>query len=366
MLNCTYSSHHDNLERSERPILGGAMGDVGKGQLWGIVLAGGEGRRAREFLQQLCGGRGIKQFCAVIGRRSMLQHTLARAERLIPRERILVVVNSHHREEVTPQLAHWPTENVIFQPVNRETAPGILLPLAHLSHRDPQATVAVFPSDHFILAEDRFMRWVGKAVAETQRFPQALILLGMTPTGAEKGYGWIEPAVSEEGGESLAVQRFWEKPSIMRAQALLTRGALWNTFVFAVHAPTLWRMVQRTTPDLYKTFAEVRQLLGTSLATAENFTKQVYKNMPTINFSLAVCESLVSWLRVLPVPEVGWSDWGSVERICTSLEQLGKLDQVVARLQPSNSQKKTALEREQRETSRSFLHRGSFRLHEAG
>ena len=59
-------------------------------RLWGIVLAGGEGTRVREFLTQLCGGRGLKQFCAVVGRRSMLEHTLARVERLIPRERILV------------------------------------------------------------------------------------------------------------------------------------------------------------------------------------------------------------------------------------------------------------------------------------
>ena len=68
-------------------------------QLWGIVLAAGEGTRVREFLAQLCGGRGIKQFCAVTGRRSMLQHTLCRTEQLIPRERIFVVVSADHRAE---------------------------------------------------------------------------------------------------------------------------------------------------------------------------------------------------------------------------------------------------------------------------
>ena len=120
-----------------------------KEKLWGIVLAGGEGTRVREFLSQLCGGRGLKQFCAVVGRRSMLEHTLARVERLIPRERMLVVVCQDHRPEASQQLAHWPQENVVWQPANRDTAPGILLPLAHISHRDPLATVAVFPSDHF-------------------------------------------------------------------------------------------------------------------------------------------------------------------------------------------------------------------------
>ena len=99
--------------------------------LWGIVLAGGDGTRVRDFLRQCCGGRGIKQFCAVIGQRSMLEHTLACIERLIPRERTLVVVSQDHRAEATPQLAHWPPENIIWQPMNRDTAPGVLLPLAH-------------------------------------------------------------------------------------------------------------------------------------------------------------------------------------------------------------------------------------------
>lgn len=94
-------------------------------KLRGIVLAAGEGSRVRTFLQQRCGGRGIKQFCAVIGRRSMLEHTLARVERLIPRERILVIVSQDHQPEAQAQLAHWPKHHVIVQPGNRDTAYGV-------------------------------------------------------------------------------------------------------------------------------------------------------------------------------------------------------------------------------------------------
>ncbi len=71
--------------------------DSQKEHLWGVVLAGGDGTRVRGFLSQLCNNRGIKQFCAVVGRRSMLEHTLARAEMLIPRQRILIVVSADHR-----------------------------------------------------------------------------------------------------------------------------------------------------------------------------------------------------------------------------------------------------------------------------
>ena len=78
------------------------------GRVWGIVLAAGDEARVRAFLSNLCGGRGIKQFCAEIGRRSMLEHTLARVEMLIPRQRIMVVVSDEHRTEIGQQLAHWP------------------------------------------------------------------------------------------------------------------------------------------------------------------------------------------------------------------------------------------------------------------
>ncbi len=298
--------------------------------LWGIVLAGGEGTRMRDFLARLCGGQGIKQFCAVIGRRSMLEHTLARVELLIPRQRILIVVSQHHRDEVTQQLSHWPAENVIFQPANRDTAPGILLPLAHISHREPFATVAVFPSDHFIVQEERFMSYAQRAVAEMRRFPRELTLLGMSPDKAEEGYRWIELAEPEEGRGTRAVRRFWEKPSSADARGLFVRGALWNTFVLVAKANTLWEMVRQVAPDLYANFMSIRRALVNPHAMA--IVESIYRTMRPVNFSSELCERLTSRLRVLPVAEVGWSDWGSVERICASLEQLGKLDQVLARL----------------------------------
>ena len=299
-------------------------------QLWGIVLAAGEGTRVREFLAQLCGGRGIKQFCAVTGRRSMLQHTLDRTEQLIPRERILVVVSADHRAEVEAQLKDWPAENIIFQPANRDTAPGILFPLAHVSHRDPLANVAIFPSDHFIHHEARFMRTVCRAVAEVERFPQDFVLLGMTPDQAEEGYGWIQPGPTTESRETRAVERFWEKPDPATTRVLLSRGALWNTFVCVAWAPTVWNMVRQVAPDVDAAFAEIRHALGTPAA-AEVIAR-VYASLRCLNFSSGVCEPLVSRLRVLPVPDVGWSDWGSVQRICDSLAQMGKLDELRARL----------------------------------
>ena len=99
--------------------------------------------------------------------------------------------------------------------------------------------------------------------------------------------------------------------------------------MFAAQATTLWEMTRWAVPDLHHTFSNIRLMLSSSHTPL--FTEHAYQTMRTVNFSSGVCEPLASRLRVLPVPDVGWSDWGSVERICASLQQLGKMDNAVQR-----------------------------------
>jgi mannose-1-phosphate guanylyltransferase len=272
------------------------------GQLWGIVLAAGEGSRVRAFLSDLCGGRGIKQFCAILGQRSLVQATLDRVERLIARRRIVVVVSQHHREEVAQQLRGWPAENIIFQPDNRDTTAGLLLPLAYVAYRDPLATVAIFPSDHFILQEERFMEAVRHGVRETQTFPWNMTLLGILSEGPKDGYGWILPGKEEKERETRAVREFWEKPTQAQTQQLWQQGALLNTFVCIAQSKTLWSIARRTTPEIYERFQQIQQVLGTPAE--EKIIAQMYTAMPAVNFCAGVCEPLATELRVLPTPDV--------------------------------------------------------------
>jgi mannose-1-phosphate guanylyltransferase len=303
---------------------------MGDKNTWGIVLAAGEGNRVREFLSALCGGRGIKQFCSVLGNRSLLQMTLDRVQQLIPRERILIIVDKQHRPEAAAQLAGWPAENIIYQPANRETAAGILLPLAHVSHRCPDATVAVFPSDHFIVNERGFMTHVAHALEEIKVFPQSAVLLGMTPDRMEEGYGWISTREDRKDNYSRAVRAFWEKPALPDAEKLMRDGALWNTFVFAARAATLWEMTRQTVPELYGIFCGVRIMLGTTMA--QKYINQSYERLRPVNFSSAILARCAARLRVLPVPETGWSDWGSADRILGSAMRMGRVGELSARL----------------------------------
>jgi mannose-1-phosphate guanylyltransferase len=301
---------------------------------WAIVLAGGEGTRVQSFLAELCGGNGIKQFCTIVGDRSMLQQTIRRVEKLSSRARILVSLNSRHRSEAVQQLRQLPPENLIFQPTNLDTAPGILLPLAHISHRDPDALVAVFPSDHFIRDEKSFMACANKAVCELEKYPEALILLGVSPDGPDESYGWIDPSVIQHNQESVDVDAFCEKPDPNEARKLMLRGSLWNTFVFFARAEVLWNMVSLSVPELYCIFSTIRLMLPSEHT--RGVIEFAYKSLRPVNFSSAILTKSKSHLRVIRVPPVGWSDWGTKERIRTSLEEIGRLDECLQRIKSAS------------------------------
>ncbi len=106
---------------------------------------------------------------------------------------------------------------------------------------------------------------------------------------------------------------------------------MWNTFVCVTRATTLWDIVRQAVPDLCVAFVTIYRTLGSRQAAP--MTAHGYQTMRSVNFSSEVCERCVSWLRVLPVPEVGWSDWRSAERILASRQRIGKLDECLAWLE---------------------------------
>jgi mannose-1-phosphate guanylyltransferase len=218
--------------------------------------------------------------------------------------------------------------------------------------RDPDAIVAVFPSDHFIANEEKFMAQVEEGLEELKQFPNSLILLGVTPDGTDDGYGWIEPDDNTAGRAAVGVRGFWEKPDPAHARRLKLKGCLWNTFVFVARARTLWDMVSNAAPQLYQMFWNMRLMLYS--IHAPTFVEYCYRRLQPVNFSSAILAHASSQLKVLPVPKVGWSDWGTQERILASLKEIGRLDEFLERAQSVRfaELKKAALRAEPR--SRGF------------
>lgn len=292
--------------------------------LWGIVLAGGEGERLRGFVRDFLGTDRPKQFCAFWGQRTMVEHTLRRAERLIPPERLLVVATASHRQHVFSCLGDRPPGTVLLQPAGRDTCPGILLPLVHILHRDPSALVAIFPSDHFIQPGRRFMDAVKQAAEYlTDHHAESSVLLGVEPTDAESDYGWIEHGtpVGRLGRSSIhRLNRFIEKPSRERAVTLMAEGCLWNTMVLVARAASLLKLVRAIAPEPTAYFSMIRAAFGTICES--EVLNQVYRMIPSMNFSSTILARCPDKLLVLPVRKVLWSDWGRAERILATLSQL--------------------------------------------
>lgn len=308
----------------------GGIGASDSSDRCGIVLAGGEGRRLRSFVHRVRGDVLPKQYVNLIGTRSMLEHTFHRVERLIPAERLFTVVSRDHltHPEVRRQLASRPRGTVILQPENRETGPGLLLPLMHLHARFSDAVVAVFPSDHFILDEAAFMGHVDLACRAVERDPSCAVLLGVEPEGPEPEYGYILPDTADgrcgpSGARPLSC--FIEKPGTDIARDLIMRGGLWNTLVVAFQLKTLLGLVREVTPGLYRAFQQIGAAIGTPRE--GEVVETTYRTMERVNLSRDVLEVLArrwpSPLRVLPVKGVGWSDWGSEQRIANVLQRNG-------------------------------------------
>ncbi|HWP24653.1 MAG TPA: sugar phosphate nucleotidyltransferase [Candidatus Binatia bacterium] len=290
--------------------------------LWGLVLAAGDGKRLQSFIRERHGESLPKQYVNFFGRGSMLEQTFERTQRLIPPKQILTVIAKHHLHfaAVRQQLARRRPDTIVVQPQNRETAPGILLPLMHLYKRSPQAIVALFPSDHFILEEDRFMDHVGLAARAVRHDPTQIVLLGVEAFDPETEYGYILPDVDSESFNLWGLRRaaqFVEKPDFHKARRLVRAGALWNTMVMVFKVSTVLQLMEKHCAPLYLKFMSVFDALGTrreSEALAE-----LYGGLEPLNFSSGFLEKIAAEkaeaLSVLPVLQVRWSDWGSPQRL---------------------------------------------------
>jgi mannose-1-phosphate guanylyltransferase len=285
-------------------------------ETWSIVLAGGEGRRLRALTTLRSGVTVPKQFCSLAGGPSLLAETLRRAAGIGSRERTLVVVSEHHRRFWRDPLRHLPSENVIVQPEGRGTAPGIYLPLLSIVARDPDAEVAVLPSDHHVDDEVAVRGAFDAALDAAGRDAGAIVMLGITPDTPDTQYGWIVPRkTAAPAGPASRIELFVEKPPRDLACHLMARGGLWSSFWLAARAPALLDAFRSAVPELVR--ALPADLPGASSADPAERLRMRYAQLAHTDFSRDVLEQVPERLRVVPVPPCGWSDLGTPDRIAT-------------------------------------------------
>jgi len=274
--------------------------------LHAVVMAGGSGTR---FWPESRRNRP-KQLLPITGGQAMLAETIARLDPLVPLERTWVVTNAQQVQGVRRVCPRLPVQNILVEPVGRNTAPCVGLAAAVIAEADRDAVMVVLPADHVISPVDEFQRALRAAVMAADQ-PGRFVTFGIPPTWPAIGYGYIRRAARTavyEGLDCFHVAGFTEKPQAPRAQQFIDSGEyLWNSGIFVWRARTILDAIQQHMPELHLGLARIAEKIGESGFQAE--LDRVYPGLPAVPVDVGIMEKVEGAL-VLSAP-FRWSDVGS-------------------------------------------------------
>jgi mannose-1-phosphate guanylyltransferase len=271
-----------------------------------LIMAGGVGSRFWPLSRR----EKSKQFLDILGiGETLIQMTYRRFTDICPPENIYVVTNEDSSDTVVSQLGIDP-DHVLAEPLRRNTAPCIAYGVFRIMAENPDAVIAVAPSDHLIRKQDEFRMVMDEAF----RFASgndALLTLGIRPDRPETGYGYIQANTMQPvvGYESLhKVKAFTEKPELAMAKLFLESGDFyWNSGIFIWKASTILESYSRYLPDTFHTFNEGKELFGT--AGEKEFITQAYSQCSSISVDYGIMEKADNVYVICT--DLGWSDLGT-------------------------------------------------------
>ncbi len=275
-----------------------------------VILAGGSGTR---FWPRSRRARA-KQVLALDGERSMIQQTVERLKPLAKLDKTWIITNEFLAHEIADQLPGLPAGQLIQEPVARNTAPACGLAAFLIERQNPGAVLGIFPSDHVIADEPRFLKALQKGIALAAAGDN-MVVLGIEPTRAETGYGYIETGDLTKDDSALHVRRFTEKPNQNRAEEFVAAGNYyWNSGMFLWSARTLANAVREHLPETAPLLEAIAAAYGTPQF--EEVFHSLYPRCENISVDYAVLEPRsakgehLSHLYCLPA-EFSWNDLGS-------------------------------------------------------
>ncbi|HEX9613932.1 MAG TPA: mannose-1-phosphate guanylyltransferase [Bacteroidota bacterium] len=282
------------------------------GHLYAVIMAGGVGSRFWPRSRE----RSPKQLLEIFGTGTMIQNTVARLEKIVPVSNTVVVTNSMHLDEVVKNLPMVPRENILAEPVGRNTAPCIGLAASWVERHDPDGIMITLPADHLIHNEAEFLRIVQLA-ADVAAATDGLLTIGIKPTHPETGFGYIQfsedetnPAHRSQG--VFRVKTFAEKPNLETADRFLKSGDfLWNSGMFVWKASAILREIAVHLPELHEQLLILKESFGTPKFTAN--LEQAYGLIRSISIDYGVMEKAGNVFVVKG--DFGWSDVGSWDEV---------------------------------------------------
>ncbi|MDX9848647.1 MAG: mannose-1-phosphate guanylyltransferase [Tenuifilaceae bacterium] len=275
-----------------------------------VIMAGGIGSR----FWPLSRSSKPKQFLDILGTGStLIQQTFNRVTRFCPPENIYVVTGSAYRETVLEQLPELTAEQVLLEPMRRNTAPCIAYANQVIEKRDPNAIIVVAPSDHLVLEPDRFVKTITTAIAFASE-KQALLTIGIKPSRPETGYGYIQICKQSERAipNLYKVKTFTEKPNLELAKVFIESGEFyWNSGVFIWSLSAINSAFDKYLPDVYGLFQGFSHKVHS--VDHDNSLMHVYADCKNISIDYGILEKADNVYVICS--EFGWSDlgtWGSL------------------------------------------------------
>jgi len=275
-----------------------------------VILAGGSGTR---FWPRSRRARA-KQVLALDGERSMIQQTMERLKPLTVLDKTWIITNEYLAQEIADQLPGMPAGQIVQEPVARNTAPACGLAAFLIERDNPNAVLGVFPSDHVIGDEPRFLKALQRGIAVAAA-GENIVVLGIEPSRAETGYGYIETGDLTRDDSALHVRRFIEKPNQNRAEDFVAAGNYyWNSGIFLWSARTLANAVREHLPETAPLLESIAAAWDTPQF--DEVFRTAYPKCENISVDYAVLEPRsakgehLSNLYCIPA-EFIWNDLGS-------------------------------------------------------
>jgi mannose-1-phosphate guanylyltransferase len=274
-----------------------------------VILAGGRGTRFWPLSRK----RRAKQLLALDGKQTMIQQTVVRLLPLAPAKHFWVITNRDSQRAIARQIPRLIKQQIVAESVGRNTAPAIGLAAFILLKRDPNAVIGMFPSDNVVGDEKRFLRVLQRGI-EIAVAGEHIVVLGIRPTRAETGYGYIETGTPTDR-EAFRVRRFTEKPDAERAARFVAAGNyFWNSGMFVWSARTLVNALREHLPRTTPILEQIANTFGTRKFTQA--FRRLYPQCENISVDYALLEPRSSKgeqdSKIFCLPaDFGWNDLGS-------------------------------------------------------
>lgn len=271
-----------------------------------VIMAGGVGTR----LWPLSRKSSPKQLQTFVGDQSMIQETFDRVKQIVPVENIIISTNDRYKQQIMEQLPEIPEKNYILEPVGRNTAPAMGLIAAYIIKRDPEAVVTTLASDHLVNNKENFINVIKAAFTTINNHPDFINTIGLKPSFAHTGLGYIEksdPIEKIDQEQVYKVKQFVEKPNLETAQKYVDSGNfLWNASYFTWQAKNMLEIIKTHQPDIYTHLEKIINAIGTD---KENqIISDEFNLMPDLAIDYIV-EQLDN-VSLIPA-DLGWDDIGS-------------------------------------------------------